>query len=214
MAVKVYGPVTAGCPQRVIVCLIEMGVEFETVHIDLVSGEHKKPDFLLLQPFGQVPVIEDGDFRLFESRAIVRYYAAKYADKGPNLLGTTLEEKAAVDQWLEVESHNFNDLVVAFVLQIEVLPRMGIPTDSSVVQDTINKLQNVLDVYEQRLSRSKYLAGDEFTIADMCHLPGIKFLTTDGGVGDLIKERKSVNSWWADISSRPAWKKVLDLMKK
>lgn len=49
MAVKVYGPATAGCPQRVLVCLIEMGVEFEVVHVDLETGEHKKPALLLLQ---------------------------------------------------------------------------------------------------------------------------------------------------------------------
>ncbi|KAL3527383.1 hypothetical protein ACH5RR_012039 [Cinchona calisaya] len=212
MAVKVYGPVTAGCPQRVLVCLIEMGVEFEVVHVDLETGEHKNSEFLLLQPFGQVPVIEDGDFRLFESRAIVRYYATKHANHGPNLLGSTLEEKALVDQWLEVESHNFNDMVYALVLQIEVLPRMGERTDLKLVQNCVEKLDKVLDVYEERLSKTKYLAGNEYTIADMCHLPGIRFLMTDGGLGHLIRERKNVNSWWNDISNRPAWKKVLDLI--
>ena len=49
MAVKVYGPVTAGCPQRVLVCLVEMGVDFEVVHVDLETGDHKKPEFLPLQ---------------------------------------------------------------------------------------------------------------------------------------------------------------------
>ncbi|XP_027078203.1 glutathione S-transferase F12 [Coffea eugenioides] len=213
MAVKVYGPVTAGCPQRVLVCLVEMGVDFEVVHVDLETGDHKKPEFLPLQPFGQVPVIEDGDFRLFESRAIVRYYASKNADHGPNLLGTTLEEKALVDQWLEVESHNFNDMIYGLVLQLEVLPRMGEPSDFKLVQKFADNLDKVLDVYEERLSKSKYLAGDYYTIADMCHLPGITFLLTDNGLGHLIRERKNVNSWWNDISSRPAWKRVLELMK-
>nr|XP_027078204.1 glutathione S-transferase F11-like isoform X2 [Coffea arabica] len=168
---------------------------------------------LLFQPFGQVPVIEDGDFRLFESRAIVRYYASKNADHGPNLLGTTLEEKALVDQWLEVESHNFNDMIYGLVLQLEVLPRMGEPSDFKLVQKFADNLDKVLDVYEERLSKSKYLAGDYYTIADMCHLPGITFLLTDNGLGHLIRERKNVNSWWNDISSRPAWKRVLELMK-
>nr|ALE31202.1 truncated glutathione S-transferase riant4 [Prunus persica] len=123
MVVKVYGPVKAACPQRVMVCLLEKGVNFEIVDVNLEVGEQKQPQFLSRQPFGQVPAVEDGDFRLFESRAIIRYYAAKYADRGPNLLGTTLEEKALVDQWLEVEAHNFNDLVYTLVLQLLVLPR-------------------------------------------------------------------------------------------
>ncbi|KAJ6752716.1 GLUTATHIONE S-TRANSFERASE RHO [Salix koriyanagi] len=87
MAVKVYGPATAVCPQRVMVCLLEKGVEFDLVHVDLDSGEQKLPEFLLKQPFGQVPVVEDGDFRLYESRAIIRYYAAKYEDRGTKSTG-------------------------------------------------------------------------------------------------------------------------------
>ncbi|KAK3218638.1 hypothetical protein Dsin_012608 [Dipteronia sinensis] len=93
-------------------------------------------------PFGQVPVVEDGDFRLFESRAIVRYYAAQYAKRGPNLLGTTLEERSIVDQWLEVEAHNFNDLVYTLALQLMVLPRMGQPGDLALVHSCERKLES------------------------------------------------------------------------
>ncbi|XP_057500040.1 glutathione S-transferase F12-like [Actinidia eriantha] len=212
MVVKVYGPARAACPQRVLACLVEMGVDFELVHVDLDEGEHKKPEFLILQPFGQVPVIEDGDFKLFESRAIIRYYAAKYADYGPNLLGTTLEERALVDQWLEVEAHNFNDLVYNLVLQLVVLPRMGERSDLALVHNCENKLEKVLDIYEERLSKSNYLAGDSFTLADLSHLPAIRYLMNEAGLGHMVRNRKSVNSWWMDISSRLAWKKVMKLM--
>ncbi|CAK9160768.1 unnamed protein product [Ilex paraguariensis] len=212
MVVKVYGPVMAACPQRVMVCLVEMGVDFELIHVDLESGEHKRPEFLLRQPFGQVPAIEDGEFRLFESRAIIRYYAAKYASNGPNLLGTTLEERALVDQWLEVEAHNFNDLVYAVVLQLVVLPRMGENSNMAVVHNCQKKLEKVLDVYEQRLSKSSYLAGDSFTLADLSHLPGIRYVMNEAGLGHLVTERKNVNSWWINISNRPSWKKVMKLM--
>lgn len=64
MVVKVYGPDYAN-PKRVLVCLIEKGVEFETVPVDLFKGEQKAPEFLKLQPFGSVPVIQDGDYTLF-----------------------------------------------------------------------------------------------------------------------------------------------------
>ncbi|KAJ0627027.1 putative glutathione transferase [Helianthus annuus] len=65
MVVKVYGPIQAACPQRVLACLFEFGVDFELITVDLDSNEHKQPDFLQKQPFGQVPVVEDGEFRLF-----------------------------------------------------------------------------------------------------------------------------------------------------
>ncbi|KAK9275948.1 hypothetical protein L1049_023223 [Liquidambar formosana] len=211
MVVKVYGPVRAACPQRVMACLLEKGVDFEVVHVDLDAGEHKRLDFLVRQPFGQVPVIEDGDFRLFESRAIIRYYASKYAERGPNLLGTTLEERALVDQWLEVEAHNFNDLVYTLVLQLVILPRLGERSDLALIHTCKEKLENVLDVYQKRLSKSTYLAGDSFTLADLSHLPAIRYLTNEVGMGHLVTERKNVMAWWEDISSRPAWKKLMKL---
>ncbi|KAB5516764.1 hypothetical protein DKX38_027445 [Salix brachista] len=211
MAVKVYGPATAVCPQRVMVCLLEKGVEFDLVHVDLDSGEQKLPEFLLKQPFGQVPVVEDGDFRLFESRAIIRYYAAKYEDRGPNLLGSTLEERALVDQWLEIEAHNFNDLVFNIIFQVVILPRIGQEGDSDLVKTFEEKLEKVLDVYEKRLSRSKYLAGESFTLADLSHMPATRYLISEAGLGHLVKDRKKLNAWWEDISSRPSWKKMIDL---
>ncbi|KAL9381437.1 hypothetical protein Peur_027094 [Populus x canadensis] len=211
MVVKVYGPAMAVCPQRVMACLLEKGVEFDLVYVDLDSGEQKLPEFLLKQPFGQVPVVEDGDFKLFESRAIIRYYAAKYEDRGPNLLGNTLEEKALVDQWLEIEAHNFNDLVFNIVFQVVILPRIGQQGDSELVRTYEEKLEKVLDVYEKRLSKSKYLAGDSFTLADLSHLPATRYLVNEAGLGHLVKDRKKLNAWWEDISSRPAWKKLMNL---
>ncbi|KAL5983184.1 GST superfamily [Asimina triloba] len=212
MAVKVYGPLRAASPQRVMACLYEKGVDFEVVEVDLQAGEHKKPEFLDIQPFGQVPAVEDGDFRLFESRAIIRYFASKYANQGSNLLGKTVEETALVDQWLEVEAHNFNDLVYTIVLQLRVLPQMGEAGDMLLVKSSENKLGKVLDIYEMRLGQSKYLAGKSFTLADLSHLPGLRYLVHELGMEHLVTERKKVNAWWEDISSRPAWKKVLKLM--
>ncbi|XP_042503115.1 glutathione S-transferase F12 [Macadamia integrifolia] len=212
MVMKVYGPVAAVCPQRVLVCLVEKGVEFEVIHVDLDAFEQKHPDFLACQPFGQVPVIEDGDFRLFESRAIIRYIAAKYADRGPNLLGKTHEERALVDQWLEVEAHNFNDLVFTSALQLLILPRLGKLGDLSLVDSCEKKLEKVFDVYEKRLSETNYLTGESFTLADLSHLPGIQVIMDKLGMSHLVRRRKNVNAWWEDISNRASWKKVMKLM--
>ncbi|PON74828.1 S-crystallin [Trema orientale] len=213
MVVKIFGAVRSACSQRVLACLLEMGVEYEIMHVDLQSGEHKRPQFLLLQPFGQVPVIEDGEFRLFESRAIIRYYAAKYAERGPDLLGATAEERAVVDQWLEVEAHNFNDLVYTLVVQIVILPRMGEQGNLADVHSCEEKLVKVLDVYEERLAKSKYLGGDAFTLADLSHLPGIRYLVNEVNMGYLVKERKNVKAWWETISDRPSWKKLMNIVE-
>ncbi|WP_411024451.1 glutathione S-transferase N-terminal domain-containing protein, partial [Salmonella sp. s57359] len=117
MVVKVYGPAIAST-KRVIVCLIEKEIEFEVVPIDVFQGEHKQPNFLQLQPFGVVPVIQDGDYTLFESRAIIRYFAEKYKSQGTDLLGKTIEERGLVEQWLEVEAHNFHPPIYDLAIQL------------------------------------------------------------------------------------------------
>ncbi|MQM08475.1 hypothetical protein Taro_041332 [Colocasia esculenta] len=241
MVVKVYGSSRAVSPQRVMLCLLEKGVEFEVVHVDLDAMQHKTPEYLINQPFGKVPYIEDGDFKLYvtwvpkvpllprfrarsgcapgypgisrlprESRAIIRYYAAKYEKQGPQLLGKTPEERALVDQWLDVEAMTFDPLVFPIVFNLIILPRLGLPADASAVHSSAEKLDKVLDVYEQRLSKSKYLAGSEFTLADLAHIPATRRLE-DAGFACMFANRKHLNAWWEDISSRPSLKKLVNM---
>ncbi|KAF9624111.1 hypothetical protein IFM89_007809 [Coptis chinensis] len=132
MAVKVYGSIRAVCPQRVMACLLEKDVEFELIHVDLDTGEHKKTRVSRSTALWTSSSHRGRRFETFESRAIIRYYAAKYADRGPNLIGNTLEERALVDQWIEVEAHNFDDLVFGIVFNLVILPKMGKPGDIAV----------------------------------------------------------------------------------
>ncbi|CAA7391183.1 unnamed protein product [Spirodela intermedia] len=211
MVVKIYGTSRAVSPQRVMLCLLEKGVEFELDHVNLDTMEHKEPEYLAKQPFGKVPYVEDGDFKLYESRAIIRYYAAKHENSGPPLLGRTLEERAVVDQWLDVEAITYDAAVFPVVFNKVILPRLGVPGDMAAVQSGLEKLEKILDIYEQRLSTSKYLAGDKFTLADLSHVPATRRLIDDANFGDLFAKRKHLTAWWEDISGRPSWKKVLEL---
>ncbi|KAH6782402.1 glutathione S-transferase PHI 9 [Perilla frutescens var. hirtella] len=206
MVVKVYGQSFASA-KRVIMCLIEKEIEYEVVDVDLLKGEHKSPQY----PFGVVPVIEDGDYKLYESRAIIRYYAEKYRSQGPELLGKTIEERGLIEQWLEVEAHNFQPPLYELVSQLLFGPKLGIPTDPKSVQENEEKLAKVLDVYEERLSTAKYLAGDAFSLADLSHIPFGNFLVSTLKKEYLIRDRENVSRWWDEISSRPSWKKVLEL---
>lgn len=210
MVVKVYGPHCASA-KRVLVCLVEKEIEFEVVPINVLKGEHKDPEYLKLQPFGNVPVIKDGDYTLYESRAIMRYYAEKYRSQGVELLGKTVEEKGLVEQWLEVEAHNFNPPAYNLIIHV-LFPSLlvdGTP-DPKVIEESEAKLVKVLNIYEERLSKSKYLAGDFFSLADMSHLPFTDYIVNNMGKDYLIKERKNVSAWWDDISSRPSWNKILE----
>ncbi|XP_043688641.1 glutathione S-transferase F9-like [Telopea speciosissima] len=211
MVVKVIGAPYASCTRRVLACLIEKEVEFQIIPIDILKGEQKSPEFLKLQPFGVVPVVQDGDYTLYESRAILRYYAEKYKSQGTDLLGKTLEERGVVEQWLEIEGQNYHPPIYNLIVQLLFHPKLGAPVDDKVVKESEEKLEKVLDIYEERLSKNKYLGGDFFSLADLSHLPFTHYLVNDIGKGYMIRNRKHVNAWWDDISSRTSWKKVLQL---
>ncbi|GLJ52779.1 hypothetical protein SUGI_1124260 [Cryptomeria japonica] len=149
--------------------------------------------------------------KLVESRAIIRYYVEKYSGQGSCLLGKTLEERELVEQWLEVEGQNFSPHVYALRYQLIYAPRNNVPQDKAVIESSVQKLGEVLDVYKERLSKSNYLAGDIFSFADLTHLPYTEYLVNVTDKGYLIRNRKHVNAWWEDISSRSAWKRVLAL---
>ncbi|XP_057433812.1 glutathione S-transferase F9-like [Lotus japonicus] len=212
MVVKVYGPAYAS-PKRVMVCLIEKEIEFETVPVDIFKREHKDPEYLKIQPFGELPVIQDGDYTLYESRAIIRYYAEKYKNQGTELLGKTIEERGLVEQWLDVEAHSFQPPIHNLVNHVLFAPILGTPSDPKVIEESDEKLVKVLDIYEERLSKSKYLAGDFFSLADLSHLSFGHYLVNQTGRGNFVRERKHVSAWWDDISSRPSWQKVLQQYK-
>ncbi|XVF71227.1 hypothetical protein PTKIN_Ptkin12aG0019200 [Pterospermum kingtungense] len=146
-----------------------------------------------------------------ESRAIIRYYAEKYKSQGTDLLGNTIEERGQVENWLEVEAHSYNPPIYTLTLQILFSSKLGFTPDQNLIKESEEKLAKVLDVYEERLSKSKYLAGDFFSLADLSHLPFTHYLVGPMGKEDMIRSRKHVSAWWDDISSRPSWQKVLQL---
>lgn len=209
-AVKVYGPPMSTAVSRVLACLLEKDVEFQLLTINMAKGEHKKPDFLKIQPFGQVPAFQDEDISLFESRAICRYICDKHAARGnKGLFGTNPLVKASIDQWLEAEGQSFNPPSSALVFQLAFAPRMKIKQDEGLIKQSEEKLKKVLDVYEKRLGENRFLNGDEFTLADLSHLPNTQYLVHSTEKGEMITSRKNVGRWWNEISSRDSWKKVV-----
>ncbi|CAL5425176.1 unnamed protein product [Camellia sinensis] len=201
MGMKLYGIPASTCTARVIACLYEKGVDFELIPVNMGA-----------EPFGQIPALEDGDLTLFESRAITAYIAEKYKDTSYDLIRhKNLKEAAQVKVWLEVESQQFNPPISAIVFQCFFAPMYGMKTDQAVVDANVEKLGKVLDVYEGRLAKSKYLAGDFYSLADLHHLSFTHYLFKTP-YASVFNERPRVKSWWEDISSRPVFKKISPAM--
>lgn len=204
---KLYGHPLATCTQRVTFLLKELGVDYEMVLVDLMKGEQKCPEYLKKQPFGKVPVLEDEDLTIFESRCILRYIADKYKDK-INLMGEDAKQRAIIDNWLEAEGHNFSGPVGAIVYEKVFKQWRGQEVDEAVVAKNMELLSHVLDVYEGVLSERDYIAGDHFSIADISHIPYAAYLIEKAEVREPFESRPRVWAWWKRVTEREAWKSV------
>jgi glutathione S-transferase len=201
--VDVYGDARATCTQRVIVLLEELDLKYDVKHIDLMKGEQKTKEFLELQPFGKVPVVKYDDRVLFESRSILRYIA-KNNIENKDLYGGT-----DVDIWLEAESQNYNPPASKIVYEKVFKKWRGERADMEVVKASVEELERVLDVYEKRLSSVPYIAGDEFSIADISHIPYTNLLLKCG-YKSLYKDRPNVYRWIKRIIKRESVQYIIN----
>ena len=196
----VLGHPKATCTQRVLILLEELELKYDFNEIDLSSKENKEEEYLEIQPFGKVPVVKYGDRVLFESRSILRYIARN--NKEPiNLLGDV-----NCDIWLEVESQNFNPHASAIVSE-KVFKKVG--GNEEVIKEHLAALEKVLDVYEKRLSNQEYIGGDNYSIADISHIP-YAYMLLKCGFKEEFKARQNVYNWLKRIMRREAVREVLE----
>ena len=144
-----------------------------------------------------------------ESHAIARHVLRKHK---PELLGTgNLEQAALVDVWFEVEAHQLSPLAIAIVVECIFTPFLGRERNQAVVDENVEKLKKVLEGYEARLSKSKYLAGDFLSLADLSHFTIMHgFMATEYAA--LVEALPHVSAWWEGLAARPAAKKVAEFM--
>ena len=153
-------------------------------------------------------------FRNSESRAITKYIAYEFADKGTQLIYQDPKKMAITSVWMEVEALQYDKIATTLGMELGYKPVvLGISPDATVVEENEPKLAMVLDIYESRLAESKYLGGDCFTLADLHHMPIMRFLLGTQ-IKKLFDSCPHVSAWVADITARPAWLKVLALQRK
>lgn len=203
---KVYGHPLSTCTRKVLTTLAEKDAPHEFVLVDLTKGEHKGTEHIARQPFGQIPVLDDGDFRLYESRAIARYLDDTLP--GTKLTPADAKDRGRMEQWISIEASNFSPSAMKIVWECLFKKMMqGAPADETVVQAARTTVSKALDILDQRLGETPYLAGAEFSLADLCYMPYIEYLFA-AGHGDLITSRAHTADWWQRISTRPSWLKV------
>ncbi|KAJ7464244.1 glutathione S-transferase [Mycena galericulata] len=208
MVLKLHGDARSTCTKRVAVVLIEKDVPFQLVPATAIAKSAKYK--ASMQPFGQIPVLEDDGYFLYESRAIGRYIVHKYANQGTSGLipGGDLKENGYFEQAMSIEATQFLP-AEQLVYEALIKPFKGGKTNPDEIAKLTAQLAEKMDACEQILSKSKYLAGDHITLGDLYHLP-YAHAVTNVLKSDVMTSRPNVARWFKDISSRPSWLAVKD----
>ncbi|KZW02495.1 glutathione S-transferase [Exidia glandulosa HHB12029] len=208
MVLYLHGARESTCTRRVAAVCKELGVPYE---MKLVGWDKiKSPEHIAIQPFGQLPVLEDDGFFLYESRAIARYITLKYG-KGSTLIPPTsdLQALAKFEAAASIEQSDFDPYASVIVFEKIFKLGHGGATDETKVAELTEKLDMKLQGYNRILAKSKYLAGDTLTLADLFHLP-YGYMLQEATKSDLLQKYPNVARWWNEVSSRPSWQAVKD----
>ena len=197
---KIWGRNTSSNVQKVIWALGEMKVPFERIDVGGAFGKTKDASYLAMNPNSLVPTLEEEDgFTLWESNSIVRYLAAKHADR--TLEPADLRARALAQKWMDWQLSVMAPAITpVFWGLIRTPPDKR---DSKAIEAGKVRSVEAAKIMDAQLGKTKFLAGDEFSYGD---IPvGIMIYR----YVQLIPERPAtpgLDRWYAAISSRPAFK--------
>jgi glutathione S-transferase len=142
--------------------LQEVGADFEPIRVNLVTGEHRRPEFLKINPAGKIPVLVDGDLVLTESVAIVLYLAEKYPDK--RLLPTGFNERAQANRWLLFAATELEQPLWRIARHTALYPEgQRLPQDVILASGEFKDMASVL---EKHMGGRQFVASDSASVAD------------------------------------------------
>ncbi len=186
----------------VLIALEEKGAPYEVAVMNF--GDHKKPEYLALHPFGRIPFVRHGDFTLYETQAILRYVDRVF--DGPALQPTDVRQLARMDQLMNIiDWYLFPQVTVTIPYQRIVAPMLGLETDEAVVAAGVPKARHCMQVIEQLMDGNPYLAGETVSLADIMMTTHIEYLSMTPEGQDVLKDSPLLG-WLARMQARDSLK--------
>lgn len=200
MPVKIY-KINLSPPSRGVLMMAELlKLNYVTQDVDLMAGEHKSPEYLEMNPLHTVPVLQDGDFLLADSHAIIIYLVSKYGGgQQSKLYPSDLKLRSIVHQRLFFENSN-----VAGAAREVLAGLIG------GQRPTAKQIENVNDAYrilEKYLQKTKFVASDHLTIADVSLVAGISSINVMVPVDGKYTR---VHAWW-NLLKKEEWYRKANL---
>ena len=196
-------PFSPNC-QKVIAVAHEVGVSLELATVDLFKGEARTPAMLAKNPNGKLPILEDGDFVLWESTAMLPYIAAQAGRV--DLAPTSPRERANVERWTAWQGAHFGPAIrkVAFERIVKKLGGLGAP-DEAIVKQGSEEFAVAASVLDRSLGRQEYVCG-RLSIADFALAP---YAALCASCGLDFEPYPQASAWLARMTARDSMKKTL-----
>ncbi|SIT41936.1 Protein GstA [Paraburkholderia piptadeniae] len=189
--IRLYTTLLSGHGHRVKLFLTLLDLPFEVIELDMRAGDNRKPEYLALNPFGQVPTIQDGDVTLFDSNAILVYLAKRYGD--PSWLPDDPLGAAAVQRWLSLAAGQ----IAYGPCAARLVTVFGAPLDHETAKGIAAKL---FDVIDRELATKPFAAGEHVTIADIAAHTYIAH-APEGGVS--LEPYPHIRAWLRRVEALP-----------
>tara|TARA_A200000113_G_scaffold214841_1_gene218588 strand:- start:1513 stop:2172 length:660 start_codon:yes stop_codon:yes gene_type:complete len=164
---KLYGMPLSSRVNRVRFLLNFLNKNIEFIYINLFEGETRSESYSKISDNLKVPCLEDGGYYLSESNSILRYLATKYESP---LYPKELQEKCKVDQWLDFIAIHIDEPMNRLMFNKFIAPNVGVHPSERSIKEATFMLNFHLPVIEQQLSKYRFIASDEMSIADLCLL--------------------------------------------
>ena len=186
-------------PQKACAVAKYLNAAVRFVHVDLLKGENRTPEFLALNPHGKVPVLETRKGSLWESNAIMCYLARTAgSDLWPND-----DRQIEVMRWLSWDSQHFTRHAGTLYFEHFIKPAFGMGSaDPAVVEEATGFFKRFAAVLNEHLSGRAYLVGDALTVADFA--VGVTLPYAERARLPLA-EFPEIERWHARLSELPAW---------
>src|SRR5262245_7339713 len=197
---KLYNANLSPNAMRVRAVANELAIALEVIDVDLRSGGNGTKEFLALNPNGKVPVLVDGDFVLWESRAINAYLASAKPERG--LYPADARKRAIVDQWSYWQAVHFGPAVQRVVFERLLKSRFGRgEPDENAIEGHLKEIAQFLPVLDAGLAGQDGGAG-ALSLADFAVGSTLVY---GKSAGISLAEAPNVAAWMERLDTRPSW---------
>lgn len=178
---RLWGRLSSINVRKVVLCAQVLGLDVERIDAGLSYGVVNTPDYRAKNPNGLVPLLEDGDFTLWESNAIVRYLCCR---AGSALYPQDLRQRFDAERWMDWQQTTLNRVSGGAFLQWIRTPEAQ--RDPAAIAASVAATEPLFAQLDEHVSRHPFMAGDALTMAD-------------------IPIACEVHRWWGLPQPRPAW---------